>query len=136
MDYLIYKKLGFTRLSEEQFKKVITDSELLISSLTRDFYNFHSITDDLNSNDDFFVYRATQYQTAIAIQCDFADESGATNLLQQQTAGLTDVTIGRTHLSRTGNLFNSLTYGKSGVVKTAYDILGNTGLLYRGVSSR
>lgn len=130
-----YKELGFVRLSEDSFNKVVNDADLLLSALTRDFYNFHSIEDDLQSKDEFLVYRATQYQKAIAAQCDFADESGASNLFEQQDAALTDVSIGRTHLQRSNNLFNNLTYGKSGVSITAYSLLAGTGLLYRGVNS-
>lgn len=135
LSYDRYKELGFVRLDKDSFDKVVNDSELLISALTRDFYELHSIDDDLQSEDEFFVYRATQYQKAIAVQCDFADEAGASNLLEQQQSALTDVSIGRTHLQRSSNLFGNLTYGKSGVVKTALDVLAGTGLLYRGVNS-
>lgn len=133
MDFETYKKLGFSKLNEKQFKSVSADSEMLISNLTQDFYELHNLDDDLSSDDSFLKYRATQYQKAICLQCDFANEVGASTPYGQQAGALTDVQIGRTHLQRTSNAVNNVTYGKSGVVSTAYNILGRTGLLYRGV---
>lgn len=136
MDYSTYTDLGFKKLDENVFDNVVTDSEVLISNLTLDYYRLHDIDDDLNSDNLFLKYKATQYQRAICLQCEYANELGDGSLIGQQLTALTDVQIGRTHLQRTSNAANSVTYGKSGVVKSAYDILGRTGLLYRGVDVR
>ena len=133
MDYATYKKLNFSILNQDEFEEVITKSEILISNLTRDFYQLHNLEDDLDSSDKFIVYRAIQYQKAICLQCEYAHELGAAGLLGQQQTGLTDVQIGRTHIQRNNNAANSVTLGKSGVIKEAADLLGSTGLLYRGV---
>jgi len=136
MDYAVYTELGFKRLDKDSFEKVITDSEVLISNLTLDYYRLHDIDDDLKSDNSFLKYKATQYQRAVCLQCEYADTLGDGSLVGQQLTALTDVQIGRTHLQRTSNAANGVTYGKSGVVKSAYDILGRTGLLYRGVDVR
>lgn len=133
MDFTTYENLGFKKLDQKKFESVSADAELLISNLTQDFYSFHDLDAELSSEDNFLVYRATQYEKAICLQAEFAIESGATTPYAQQAGALTDVQIGRTHLQRTSNAMNNVTYGKSGVVVTAYNVLGRTGLLYRGV---
>lgn len=134
LDYQTYKDLGFKKIeSQAEFDKVEADSELLVSNLTQNYYDFHDLKSDLNSDNSFLVYRAKQYQRAICLQCEFATELGASTPLGQQNTALTDVQIGRTHLQKTSNSVNSVTYAKSGVVLTAYNVLGRTGLLYRGV---
>lgn len=130
-----YTELGFNKLKESEFDNVITDSELLISNLTRDFYGLHSIDADLDSSVPFYKYRANQYLKAIALQCEFADGSGASTPFEQQASGLTQVVIGRTTLQHGSNPLDSVLYGDTGVIKTAVDVLAHTGLLYRGVNS-
>lgn len=130
-----YTELGFKKLKEPEFNTVLADSDLLISNLTRDFYEFHDINADLDSSVVFNKYRAVHYLKAIALQCEFANESGAATPYEQATTGLTQVEIGRTTLQHGSNPFATVTYGSTGVVKTAVDVLAHTGLLYRGVNS-
>lgn len=130
-----YTELGFTKLKSEEFNSVLADSEILISAITNGFYDFHDIEADLDSSVVFSKYRAKCYLKAIALQCEFAVESGASTPFAQQAAGLTQVTIGRTTLQHGDNPFTELTYGDTGLVKIAVDVLAHTGLLYRGVNS-
>lgn len=139
LTYTDYQKLGFDKIRDlKLFATVEPDSELLIKNLTRQFYDpfFHSLVDDLKSDDKFIVFRATQYQRAIALQCEFAVASGATTPYEQQQQGLTSVEIGRTTIQQDGSATVAVTYGNTGVVTTAIDVLAPTGLLYRGVHSR
>lgn len=133
MDFATYTKLGFTTLTEEQFKGQYNDAKLLIDNLTNDYYVMNDVSDDLSSDVPFLVYRATQYQKAIAYQCEFAVASGASTIYEQKAGDLKTVSVGRTSLSTDGNSINDATYGNTGVVTTAVDLLARTGLLYRGV---
>lgn len=133
MDFATYTKLGFTTLTEEQFKDQYNDAKLLIDNLTNDYYVIHDVSDDLSSDVPFIVYRATQYQKAIAYQCEFAVASGASTIYEQKAGNLKTVSVGRTSLSTDGNSISDATYVNTGVVTTAVDILAKTGLLYRGV---
>lgn len=133
MDFATYTKLGFTTLTEEQFKGQYNDAKLLIDNLTNDYYVMHDVSDDLSSDVPFLVYRATQYQKAIAYQCEFAVASGASTIYEQKAGNLKSVSVGRTSLATDGNSISDATYGNTGVVSTAVDLLVRTGLLYRGV---
>ncbi|MGK4058286.1 hypothetical protein AB0Y04_00945 [Loigolactobacillus coryniformis] len=133
MDFATYTRLGFTTLTEEQFKNQYNDAKLLIDNLTNDYYVTYDVSDDLSSDVPFLVYRATQYQKAIAYQCEFAVASGASTIYEQKADNLKTVSVGRTSLSTDGNSISDATYGNTGVVTTAVDLLARTGLLYRGV---
>lgn len=133
MDFATYTSLGFTTLTEEQFRGQCNDAKLLIDNLTNDYYVMNDVSDDLSSDVPFLVYRATQYQKAIAYQCEFAIASGASTIYEQKAGNLKTVSVGRTSLSTDGNSISDATYGNTGVVTTAVDLLARTGLLYRGV---
>ena len=133
MDFATYTSLGFTTLTEEQFNGQYNDAKLLIDNLTNDYYVMNNVSDDLSSDVPFIVYRATQYQKAIACQCEFAVASGASTIYEQKAGNLKTVSVGRTSLSTDGNPISDATYGNTGVVTTAVDLLAKTGLLYRGV---
>lgn len=138
MDYQTYQELGFTKLSQDEFNSVITDSELLLQQATRHFYDpyFHSLKDDLNSDDAFLVYRAMQYEKAIAMQCEFEFESGLNSPVARADNDVKSVSIGRTTIQSDGSGIDAVTYGSSGVVRSAISMLANTGLIYRGVDCR
>lgn len=135
MDYQTYQELGFTKLSQDEFNSVITDSELLLQQVTRNFYApyFHSLKDDLNSDDAFLVYRATQYEKAIALQCEFEFESGLNSPVARADNDVKSISIGRTTIQSDGSGIAAVTYGNSGVVRSAISMLADTGLIYRGV---
>lgn len=135
MDYETYTSLGFKKLDKDSFEKVVTDSELLISNVVHNYYDSHDINDDLNSEDIFTKFKASQYEKAICVQCEYANEVGGSSLFEQQQSNLSDVNIGRTHLSRSNSPTNAVTYGNSGVYLPAYTLLSSTGLLYCGVDS-
>ncbi|WP_032540553.1 hypothetical protein [Clostridioides difficile] len=138
MDYQTYQELGFTKLSQDEFNSVITDSELLLQQVTRNFYDpyFHSLKDDLNSDDAFLVYRAMQYEKAITMQCEFEFESGLNSPVARADNDVKSVSIGRTTIQSDGSGIDAVTYGNSGVVRSAISMLVNTGLIYRGVDCR
>ncbi|KAF0362537.1 hypothetical protein GBP13_08585 [Pediococcus acidilactici] len=138
MNYQTYTDLGFTKLKEEEFNSVISDAEMLLEEVTRHFYDpyFHSLKDDLNSDDAFLVYRATQYEKAIALQCEFEFESGLNSPVARADNDVKSISIGRTTIQSDGSGIAAVTYGNSGVVRSAISMLVNTGLIYRGVDCR
>lgn len=138
MDFETYTKLGFKKLKQEEFDSVIDDSKLLIEEVTRHFYDpyFNSLETDLSSDDDFHIYRATQYEKAIALQCEFEFESGLNSPVARANDDVKSISIGRTSIQSNGAGTALVTYGNSGVVKTAISMLTRTGLLYTGVGHR
>ena len=82
------------------------------------------------------VYRSTQYEKAIALQCEFEFESGLNSPIARANNDVKNISIGRTTIQSDGSGIAAVTYGNSGVVRTAISMLVNTGLMYRGVDSR
>lgn len=133
MNYKDYTNLGFTKLKQEQFENQLADATMLIDNLTNDCYVINDIVDDLTSAVPFFAYRAKQYEKAICLQCEFAEEAGASTPLEQSMGAPKSVAVGRTTLTYDSNAVIDVTYGSSGIVKTAVDVLARTGLLSRAV---
>lgn len=136
MNYSDYDTLGFTKLEQSEFNGLVTSAQLLIDGLTNDYYNLHDISDDLKSDVPFKVYRAKQYERAVALQCEFAHISGASTIYEQSTNDLSSYSVDGTTMSFKNGLVGAATYGQTGVAIEAYRTLSQTGLLYRGVGYR
>lgn len=136
MNFKDYQALGFSKLTQPQFESQLSDATYLIDNLTGDFYVMNDLIDDLTSVVSFFVYRGKQYEKAIALQCEFAEQAGASTPLEQSMGAPKNITVGKSTLTYDSNAIVTATYGSTGVVKTAVDILARTGLLSRVVSAR
>lgn len=136
LSYDTYTQLGFKALTQEQFEKQVAIAQTLVENITNQFYadgSEHTIENDLNSTDSFIKRRALIYEKAICMQCEFAQEYGATPA-EQTSGAINSVHIGNTSISYNKNAtIENFTYGNSGVSMLAYNILYPTGLLYSGV---
>lgn len=136
LSYDTYTQLGFKALTQEQFEKQVAIAQTLVENITNQFYadgSEHTIENDLNSTDSFIKRRALIYEKAICMQCEFAQEYGATPA-EQTSGAINSVHIGNASISYNKNAtIENFTYGNSGVSMLAYNILYPTGLLYSGV---
>jgi hypothetical protein len=123
-----YEKMGFV-LSEEQFKENEPYAERHLNRITRDFYQFNSLEEDV------WDYRKTKFKEAIAIQCEYIAENGKT-ALEASKNNPKSVGVGRLNLSFGDGQSSETMLANSLISSEVYDVLAMTGLLYRGVISR
>lgn len=137
LTYDTYTQLGFKALTQEQFEKQVAIAQTLVENVTNQFYadgSEHTIEQDLKSTDNFIRRRALIYEKAICMQCEFAQEYGATPA-SQTSGAINSVHIGNASISYNKSAtVEDFTYGNSGVSMLVFNILYPTGLLYSGVS--
>lgn len=139
IDYAEYQNLGFTKLTKEQFDGEKEMANVLIENITQCYYSDyygHLLTNDLNSTDNFIKRRATLYEKAICVQCEFQADFGSSPMEQAQNQSINSISIGKTAINYGKNTNISYTKGDSGVCTLAYRMLYPTGLLYTGVMAR
>lgn len=129
MAYLTYQEyigFGFTEIDEEEFNRLLPKASDVVDSVTRLFYKFNDIDEDVE-------WRREQFKKAVACQIEYFHEAGATS-----SYGINEpstVTIGRTSMSAETRGSNEAT--QNGLVaKDVYMYLAPTGLLYGGVEVR
>mgnify|MGYP001217434147 FL=1 len=127
MAYLTYDEyiqLGFAEIEKTEFDRLLPKASDVINSVTRDFYVFNDIEDDV-------PFRRERFKKAVAAQIEYFHDMGATS-----SHGLNEpstVTIGRTTVSR-GYRGGSQEDAQANIVSDdAFMYLSGTGLLYRGV---
>ncbi|MGE7113940.1 hypothetical protein [Lysinibacillus sp. NPDC047702] len=126
LTYDEYRNIGFSDVTAEDFPKLEQKASDVLDSVTRDFYQFNDLADDI-------PFRQTQFKKAIAAQIDYFYEMGATSSHGLQEVAT--VQIGRTMLS-TGVSRSTAKNEKNSVLSDDVVMyLRNTGLLYRGVST-
>lgn len=124
MPYLTYEDYQFwgtTSVDEADFPKLLEKASDVIDSVTRAFYRFNDIEQDV-------PYRREQFKKAVAAQIDYFVDMGATN-----AHGLNSplsVTIGRTQMSSGESNQKKL---NNIISDDALMLLRHTGLLYRGL---
>ena len=136
LSYDTYTQLGFKTLDQEQFEKQVAIAQTSVESITNQFYadgSEHTIEQDLQSTDSFIKRRALIYEKAICMQCEFAEQYGATPV-DQTTGAVNSVRIGNASINYDKSAtVQDFTYGNSGVSIVVYNLLYPTGLLYAGV---
>jgi len=120
-----YMKLGFSELDETEFDKLIKKAGDAVDSVTRFFYKFNDIDDDV-------PFRREQFKKAVAAQVEYFHDMGATTSHGMKEPGT--VTIGRTTVSKGSRNSSSQDEQRQSVVSDdVYMYLRGTGLLYKGI---
>lgn len=121
LTYADYQFWGNGTVAEEDFPKILDKASDVIDSVTRAFYRFNDIEQDV-------PYRREQFKKAVAAQIDYFVSVGTTSA--DMLMSVQSVAIGRTNVSVGGG-------GKQASVLStdARLYLMHTGLLYRGVST-
>lgn len=128
LTYEEYNKLGFTEVEETEFNKLIEKAGDAVDSVTRHFYKFNDIEDDV-------PFRREQFKKAVACQIEYFHDMGATS-----SHGLNEpstVQIGRTSMSKGSRNSSGQNEQQNKLVSDdVYMYLSGTGLLYRGIGVR
>lgn len=131
MPYLTYEEyndLEFAEIDNLEFGKLLKRASEAVDSVTRSFYRFNNLSDDV-------PYRQEQFKKAVACQIEYFHEMGATN-----SHGLNEpstVKIGRTSMSSGARGSQGTQAPRNSLVsKDVYMYLADTGLLYAGIGVR
>lgn len=127
MAYLTYQEyidLGFPEIGESKFDKLLPKASDIIDSVTRSFYKFNDIEQDV-------PFRREQFKKAVAAQIQYFHDMGGTSSHELETAET--VTIGRTTVSSTRGSSSDETKKNSIISVDALMYLRDAGFLYSGV---
>ena len=131
MPYLTYEEyidLGFEEMEQSEFEKLLKKASDVVDSVTRYFYKFNNLSDDV-------PFRQEQFKKAVAAQIEYFYDMGATSSHGINEPG--HVQIGRTSISQGGRNSSGQDESKSNLVSNdVYIYLSDTGLLYRGIGVR
>ena len=126
MPYLTYQEfteLGFPEIEETEFNKLLPKASDVLNSVTRSFYEFNDINDDVE-------FRRIRFKKAVAAQIQYFHDMGATS--SHELNNPLSVQIGRTQMSMGER--NQQNVNKFGTTSDdVYLHLQGTGLLYRGI---
>ncbi|WP_138090846.1 hypothetical protein [Halalkalibacterium halodurans] len=133
MAYLTYEEFedlteGSTKVTEEEFKKLLPKASATLDNITSHFYHRHDIKKDNE-------WRVRQFKRGLCSQIEYFNVLGATTFEEINNAPQT-FQAGRTSVS------NASRYNPSGaneskplVAEDVFIYLEGTGLLYSGVRS-
>src|SRR5699024_5100284 len=128
LTYDEYKDLGFNEIDNKEFNKLVKKAGDAVDSITRYFYQFNDLEDDIE-------FRRNQFKKAVAAQIEYFNDLGATSTHEMKEYG--SVTIGRTTVSKgSRNSSASNESDNSLVSDDAIMYLKETGLLYKGLGVR
>lgn len=129
MSYLTYEEYidyGFEEIESVEFDKLIRRASDKVDYITRYFYKFNDINEDVE-------FRCEQFKKAVGAQIEYFHEVGSTTseginkTPQSFSAGRTSVTVASASKSADGS-------GKKDTIpEEVYMYLDGTGLLYAGV---
>ena len=124
MTYLTYQEyidLGFPEIGESEFYKLLPKASDVIDSVTRSFYRFNDIEQDV-------PFRREQFKKAIAAQIQYFHDMGVTSSHELEV--FETVTIGRTTISSNRGSSSNETKKNSIISIDALMYLRNAGFLY------
>src|SRR5690625_7686133 len=93
LTYEEYQELGFNEIKEDEFNKLLPRASDVLNSVTRSFYEFNDINDDVE-------FRRTRFKKALAVQIQFFNDMGDTPSYDIATPA--HIQIRRTSVSSTG----------------------------------
>lgn len=124
MAYLTYQEyidLGFPEIGESEFYKLLPKASDVIDSVTRSFYKFNDIEQDV-------PFRREQFKKAVAAQIQYFHDMGGTSSHELEVAET--VTIGRTTVSSARGSSSNKTKKNSIISIDALMYLRDAGFLY------
>ncbi len=128
LTYDEYKDLGFNEIDNKEFNKLVKKAGDAVDSVTRYFYQFNNLEDDIE-------FRRNQFKKSVAAQVEYFNDVGATSTHEMKEYG--SVTIGRTTVSKgSRNSTYSNDSDNNLVSEDAIRYLKGTGLLYKDLGVR
>ena len=133
-----FEKLGFELKKPDSFEKLLNNASVLINQICSYYdpaFSYHDLDADATSNPDSYLFRqAMAFKKAVALEMLFLEDSGYSSAYELAQGALSSFTVGHTSMSLNGSAGQNLTVGGTGVVKSAYSLLGRYGLIFSGVS--
>lgn len=134
-----FEKFGFELKKPDNFDKLLANATVLINQICSYYdpaFAYHDLEADSQANPDSYLFRqAMAFKKAVALEMLFLEESGYSSAYEVAQGALNSFTVGHTSMSLNPSASQNLTVGGTGVVKSAYDLLGHYGLLFSGVAS-
>ncbi|MBT8853761.1 hypothetical protein BTH55_03055 [Lactobacillus delbrueckii subsp. bulgaricus] len=133
-----FEKLGFELKKPDNFDKLLKSASALINQICSYYdpaFAYHDLDDDAKANPDSYPFRqAIAFKKAVALEMLFLEESGYSSAYELAQGVLSSFTVGHTSMSLNASAVQNLTVGGTGLVKSAYNLLGCYGLLFSGVA--
>ena len=134
-----FEKLGYELKKPDDFDKLLKNATTLINQICSYYdpaFAYHDLETDAAANPDSYIFRqAMAFKKAVALEMLFLEDSGYSSAYEVAQGALNSFTVGHTSMSLNPSAGQNLTVGSTGVVKSAYDLLGRYGLLFSGVAS-
>lgn len=134
-----FDKLGYELKKPENFDKLLKNATVLINQICSYYdpaFAYHDLDADANSNPDSYLFRqAMAFKKAVALEMLFLEDSGYSSAYEVAQGALNSFTVGHTSMSLNPSAGQNLTVGGTGVVTSAYNLLGRYGLIFSGVAS-
>lgn len=142
MPYLTKSELdqfGLELKKPDDFDQLLKNATALINQVCSYYdpaFAYHDLAADTAANPDSWPFRqAVAFKKAVSLEMLFLEESGYSSAYELAQGVLNSFTVGHTSMNLNGSAGQNLTVGNTGVVKSAYNLLGRYGLLFSGVAS-
>lgn len=134
-----FDKLGYELRKPENFDKLLANATTLINQVCSYYdpaFAYHNLDADANSNPDSYLFRqAMAFKKAVALEMLFLEDSGYSSAYDATQGALNSFTVGHTSMSLSPSAGQNLTVEGTGVVSSAYNLLGRYGLVFSGVAT-
>lgn len=127
-----FDQFGFELKNPNDFDKLLNNASILINQICS-YYDPAFAYHDLDA--DASTPKAIAFKKAVALEMLFLEESGYSSAYELAQGALNSFTVGHTSMSLNGSAGQKMTVGNTGVVVSAYTLLGCYGLLFKGVTS-
>lgn len=127
-----FEQLGFELKKPENFDQLLKNATVLINQVCSYYdpaFSYHDLEADGSAP------QAVAFKKAVALEMLFLEESGYSSAYELAQGALNSFTVGHTSMNLNGSAGQNMTVGNTGVVKSAYNLLGRYGLLFSGVTS-
>ncbi|MFT8392440.1 MAG: hypothetical protein ABF624_00345 [Liquorilactobacillus ghanensis] len=124
-----YASYGFSTIADDSaFDPIEANAESQFDAVTQSYYVKNSIADDTDTD------RVAIFKKSLALQCDFVAKTGITSPTDLVDKDVKSISIGRTSITRSQD-YTAVVDSNSGICYSALNLLGQTGLLFRGVGA-
>lgn len=134
-----FDKLGYELKKPDNFDKLLKNASVLINQICSYYdpaFAYHDLDADAKANPDSYLFRqAMAFKKAVALEMLFLEDSGYSSAYELAQGTLNSLTVGHTSMSLNPSAGQNLTLGGTGVVTSAYNLLGRYGLIFSGVAS-
>ena len=129
-----FEQFGYELKKPDNFDKLLNNATILINQICSYYdpaFAYHDLDADMADSSK----QAIAFKKAVALEMLFLEESGYSSAYELAQGTLNSFTVGHTSMSLNGSAGQNMTVGNTGVVVSAYTLLGCYGLLFSGVTS-